>query len=92
MTSKAPAQVNKAAEDSLEAVAYKIAEQFSTREFNDNNRLGYHIYRYLMGTIPTIDEAVRVSGARLTNGETIESVTEKVAQQLKELGKEVKRG
>jgi len=91
MTTKAPAQVNKFADDSLEAVAYKIAEQFSTREFNDNNRLGYHIYRYLMGTIPTIDEAVRVSGVRLTNGETIESVTEKVAQQLKELGKEVKR-
>lgn len=91
MTSKAPAPVNKFAEDSLEAIAYKIAAQFSTREFNDNNRLGYHIYRYLMGTIPTIDEAVRVSGVRLTNGETIESVTEKVVQQLRELGEEVKR-
>jgi len=91
MGSKAAALVNKAPDDSLEAIAYKIAEQFSTREFNDNNRLGYHIYRYLMGTIPTIDEAVRVSGVRLTNGETIVSVTEKVAQQLKELGKEVKR-
>ncbi|HUI29163.1 MAG TPA: hypothetical protein VLX91_03020 [Candidatus Acidoferrales bacterium] len=92
MTSKAPAQVNKFADDSLEAVAYKIAEQFSTREFNDNNRLGYHIYRYLMGTIPTIDEAVRVSGVRLTNGETIESVATKVAQQLREMGKEIRRG
>lgn len=91
MPTKAPGQVNKFAEDSLEAIAYKIADQFSTREFNDNNRLGYHIYRYLTGTIPTIDEAVRVSGVRLTNGETIESVTDKVAQQLKELGKEVKR-
>ena len=91
MTSKAAAQVNKVSNDSLEAISYKIAEQFSTREFNDNNRLGYHIYRYLMGTIPTIDEAVRVSGVRLTNGETIESVTEKIAQELKGLGKEVKR-
>ncbi|MFZ1080849.1 MAG: hypothetical protein WAO19_02865 [Candidatus Kryptoniota bacterium] len=91
MTTKAPAQVNKFADDSLEAIAYKIAEQFSTREFNDNNRLGYHIYRYLMGTIPTIDEAVRVSGVRLAKGETIDSVTEKVALQIKELGKEVKR-
>jgi len=91
MTSKAPAQVNKFADDSLEAVSYKIAGQFSTREFNDNNRLGYHIYRYLMGTIPTIDEAVRVSGVRLTNGETIKSVSEKVAQELRELGKDVRR-
>ncbi len=91
MTSKAPAQVNKAADDSLEGIAYKIAGQFSTREFNDNNRLGYHIYRYLMGTIPTIDEAVRVSGVRLTGGETIGGVTEKIAQLLKEAGKEVKR-
>ncbi len=91
MTTKTPAQVNKFAEDSLEAISYKIAEQFSTREFNDNNRLGYHIYRYLTGTIPTIDEAVRVSGVRLTNGETIDGVIEKIAQQLKEMGKEVKR-
>jgi hypothetical protein len=91
MTTKAPAQVNKSADDSLEAIAYKIAGQFSTREFNDNNRLGYHIYRYLTGTIPTIDEAVRVSGVRLAKGETLENVTKKVAEKLAELGKEVKR-
>ena len=91
MVSKASTQVNKFADDSIESIAYKIAGQFSTREFNDNNRLGYHIYRYLMGTIPTIDEAVRVSGVRLTNEETTENITEKIAQQLKEFGKEVKR-
>jgi len=97
MTSKAPVQVNKFAEDSLETIAYRIAEEFSTREFNDNNRLGYHIYRYLEGTIPTIDEAVRVSGVRLTNGETMERVIEKVSERIREAGvrpregKEVKR-
>ncbi|MGO9482538.1 MAG: hypothetical protein ACLP05_12270 [Candidatus Kryptoniota bacterium] len=91
MTTKAPAQVNKFAEDSSEAIAYKIAEQFSTREFNDNYRLGYHIYRYLTGTIPTIDEAVRVSGVRLAKGATIDNVIEKIADQLRELGDKVKR-
>jgi hypothetical protein len=91
MTTKAPAPVNKFPDDSLEAIAYKIARQIPTREFNDNNRLGYHIYRYLTGTISTIDEAVRLSGVRLTNEETIEDVIEKVARQLEELGKEAKR-
>ena len=91
MTTKPAAQVSKFAEDSLEKIAYKIAEQFKTREFNDNNRLGYHIWRYLTGTIPTVDEAVRVSGVRLTEGETLENVTEKVALQIEERGFEVKR-
>ena len=90
MTSKAPAPVNKFADDSLEAIAYKIAGEFSTRELNDNNRLGYHIYRYLVGTIPTIDETVRVSGVRLTDGETIEGVILKVEERLRELGKSPK--
>ena len=44
-----------------------------------------------MGTIPTIDEAVRVSGVRLTGNETIEGVADKIAQRLREMGKEVKR-
>jgi len=92
MTSKAPAQVNKFADDSLETIAYKIAEEFSTREFNDNSRLGYHIYRYLEGTIPTIDEAVRVSGVRLTNGETMDRVIEKVSERLKEAGVRPREG
>lgn len=91
MTSKAPAQVNKFANDSSEKVAYKIAERIKTREFNDNNRLGYHIYRYITGTIPTLDEAVRVSGVRLADGETLEGVTDMIAEGLKEHGIEVKR-
>ncbi|MCL4509950.1 MAG: hypothetical protein M1470_02620 [Bacteroidetes bacterium] len=91
MTTKAAAQVNKFPEDSSEKIAYKIAEQVKTRESNDNNRLGYHIWRYLTGTIPTIDEAIRVSGVRLAEGETLENITEQVAKQLKERGFEVKR-
>lgn len=91
MTTKAAAQVNKFPEDSSEKIAYKIAEQVKTRESNDNNRLGYHIWRYLTGTIPTIDEAIRVSGVRLAEGETLENITEEVARQLKEGGFEVKR-
>lgn len=91
MTTKAPAQVNRFAENSSETIAYKIAGEFKTREPNDNNRLGYHIWRYLDGTIPTIDEAVRVSGVRLVEGETIENVIEQVARQLKDKGIEVRR-
>ena len=91
MTSKSPAQVNKFADDSLEKIAYKIAEQIKTREFNDNNRLGYHIWRHITGTIPTVDEAVRVSGVRLTGGETLKGVADKIAEKLKENSIEAKR-
>ncbi len=89
--SKAPAQVNKFAGDSPESIAYSIAEQFKMREFNDNNRLGYHIWRYITGTIPTVDEAVRVSGIRLADGESLQDVADKIAEKLKENGIEVKR-
>ncbi len=91
MTTKAPAQVNKFPENSLESIAYKIAGEFKMREPNDNSRLGYHIWRYLDGTIPTLDEAVRVSCIRLVEGETIEDVTEEVARLLKERDLEVRR-
>lgn len=92
MASKSPAQVNKFPDDSTEAIAYKIAGEFSTRESNDNNRLGYHIYRYLKGTIPTLEEAVRVSGVRLTKGETLDHVIEQIAQRLKDSGTEAIAG
>ncbi|HEY9166934.1 MAG TPA: hypothetical protein VIS48_12325 [Candidatus Kryptonia bacterium] len=91
MTTKAPAQVEKFGEESSESIAYKIAGTARTREPNDNNRLGYHIWRYLQGTIPSIDEAVRVSGLRLIEGETEEHVTEKVVEGLNERGLEVRR-
>jgi len=91
MSTKQPAQVNKFDQNSTEAIAYSIAGQFKTREFNDNNRLGYHIWRYMTGTIPTIDEAIRVSGVRLTEGETLNGVIEKVEKDLKEKGFDVKR-
>ena len=91
MTTKAPAQVNKFPESSLESIAYKIAGEFKTREPNDNSRLGYHIWRYVNGTIPTLDEAIRVSGVRLADEETIENIVEQVARLLAERGLEVRR-
>ncbi len=91
MTTKPPSQVKTFPEDSFEKIAYAIAFEIKTREFNDNNRLGYHIWRYINGTIPTIDEAVRVSGVRLAEGETLQNVIDHVATRLKEKGIDVKR-
>jgi hypothetical protein len=90
MTTKAPAQVEKFAGDTPESISYKIADEVKTREPNDKYRLGYHIWRYITGTIPSVEEAVRVSGIRLAEGETIEKVTELVSSRLKEHGFEVK--
>ena len=86
MTTKAPAQVEKFAGDALESISYKVVDDVRTREPNDRFRLGYHVWRYLTGTIPSVEEAVRVSGVRLADGETIERVTDLVEKRLGELG------
>jgi hypothetical protein len=66
MTTKAPSPVRSFPEDSLEKAAYMSVNAVPTREPNDRNRLGYHIWRWLVGKQGTLEEAIRESGARLT--------------------------
>lgn len=42
----------------LSRIAYKAVEGLDVLEMNDGNRLGYHIYLYLTGEIPSVAVAI----------------------------------
>ena len=65
MTTKAPPAVQEAAADTLEKIAYASVSGVATVEPNDQQRLGYHIWRWLTSKEGTIAQAVVESGARL---------------------------
>jgi hypothetical protein len=66
MTTKAPSSVQEFSSDSLEKKAYDSVSAIATKEPNDRNRLGYHIWRFLTMRNGTLENAVAESGARLT--------------------------
>jgi hypothetical protein len=51
---------------STEKRAYNSVTSIPTREPNDEYRLGYHVWRYLTGSIPTLEESVQMSHARMS--------------------------
>ena len=65
MTTKPPSSVRETPADSLEKIAYTSVSAIPTQEPNDRNRLGYHVWRWLMNKQGTLEEAVAESGARL---------------------------
>jgi len=78
-----PPAVKEFPSESIEKKAYNSVSTIPTREPNDQNRLGYHVWRYLTGSIPTIEEAVRMSGARMSisEEEAVRIVREKLQEQ-----------
>ncbi|MEP7235094.1 MAG: hypothetical protein ABI778_07340 [Ignavibacteriota bacterium] len=46
--------------------AYASVRSVPTVEPNDRNRLGYHVWLFLRGELPTLDEAVRVARSRFS--------------------------
>ncbi|MBI1803970.1 MAG: hypothetical protein HYR77_05830 [Ignavibacteria bacterium] len=65
MTTKPPSPVQEYPADSLERIAYQSVSTIPTQEPNDQNRLGYHIWRWLMTKQGTLEQAIAESGARL---------------------------
>ncbi|MCZ7556226.1 MAG: hypothetical protein M5R41_07485 [Bacteroidia bacterium] len=51
-------------EESLERKAYAAAAVVPALEPNDTNRLGYHLYLFLKGDIPSLQDAVHLAQAR----------------------------
>ena len=66
MTTKAPAPVQEAPADMLEKLAYASVSSIATLEPNDRNRLGYHVWRFLMEKTGTLEQAVAESQARIS--------------------------
>lgn len=50
--------------DDLARIAYVSVEGIEFLEMNDGNRLGYHIYLFLTGQLPSIADAIYEAKAR----------------------------
>lgn len=50
--------------DDLAKIAYVSVEGIEFIEMNDGNRLGYHVYLFLTGEVPTLADAIREAQAR----------------------------
>ncbi len=79
----APPPVKEFSPETLEKKAYNGVSTIPTREPNDQIRLGYHVWRYLTRSIPTIEEAVRMSAARMSisEEEAVRIIREKLQEQ-----------
>ena len=65
MTTKPPASIREFTPESLEKIAYSSVSTIPVEESNDRNRLGYHVFRWLVNKNGTIEEAVTESDARM---------------------------
>ncbi len=52
-------------DDSMERRAYEAVKAVPVLEENDRNRLGYHLFLYLRGELPSIEEALHVAQPRM---------------------------
>ncbi|MCB2206449.1 hypothetical protein KQI65_17020 [bacterium] len=60
-----PAAIQQWPDDSLERQAYNAVENVPVVEANDRNRLGYHVFLYLKGELPSVEEAIHVAQPRM---------------------------
>lgn len=58
--------ISKPEDNALAEKAYASVRAVPTVEPNDRNRLGYHVWLFLRGELPTLDEAVNVARARFS--------------------------
>ena len=65
MTTKPPPTVKEFPPESLEKIAYDSVQSIPTQEPNDRNRLGYHVWRWLVSREGTLPEAIAISGSRM---------------------------
>lgn len=65
MTTRPPAGVQTFPESSMEKIAYASVETVPVREPNDRTRLGYHVWQYLCGRVPALEEAMHSARSRL---------------------------
>lgn len=83
MTTKPPPTVNEFSSDTMEKIAYASVSSIPTQEPNDQNRLGYHVWRWLTNRQGTLEEAIAESGARLliSKAETLQQIRAALTKQ-----------
>jgi hypothetical protein len=70
-------------DNELAEKAYAVVRAVPTVEPNDRNRLGYHVWLYLRGELPSLEEAVEVARSRF-NPKTLphEEIVAHIREQL----------
>lgn len=72
-----------AQDNELAQQAYASVRNISTVEPNDRNRLGYHVWLFLRGELPSLEEAVKQARSRvLPRTRTIEDLAEEIGREL----------
>ena len=84
MTTKPPPSVAEYPSESIEKLAYSVVSDIATREPNDRNRLGYHVWAWLNERRGTLEQAVKNSGSRTE--QPLEEVYKIIAKRLEEKG------
>lgn len=77
--------VSKDHDSEIAELAYAAVQNVPTLEPNDRNRLGYHVWLFLRGEIPTLEDAIEQARARynprsLPREDVILHVQERIAQ------------
>jgi hypothetical protein len=65
MTTKPPPFAIPAPPESAEKIAYDSVSSIPTQEPNDRYRLGYHVWLWMTKHEGTLEDAIKVSGARI---------------------------
>ena len=84
MTTKPPPSVAEYPSEAIEKLAYSVVSDIATRELNDRNRLGYHVWTWLSERRGTLEQAVKNSGSRTE--QPLEEVYKIIAKRLEEKG------
>ena len=73
-------------EDGIEKKALAAVADIPAFEMNDTNRLAFHVYLFLTGSISTLDEALMVAQPRMHC--TVKEARQMISAKLKEMGLE----
>jgi hypothetical protein len=82
MTTKPPASAIPAPPESTEKIAYDSVSSIPTQEPNDRYRLGYHVWLWMTKHEGTLEDAIKVSGARIlvSHEEALKIIQEKLRE------------
>jgi hypothetical protein len=83
MSTKPPAKVQESPASSNEKIAYLSVSGIPTEEPNDQNRLGYHVWRWLSAREGTLEQLIVESGARIkiSKADAAKLIAESLAKQ-----------
>ncbi len=84
MTTKPASSVQEYPADSIEKKVYSLAEKIPTLEPNDQLRLGYCLWAWLIERKGTLRQAIHAAGVRTSLSE--EELTVTIEQELKQAG------